>query len=142
MSGSGRYGAIVVAPRFFARLDGDGSPLGVEPAPASWDRAGSLGQARSTVFIEGVFRAVEGALGVIEGPRALMLDVGLPHSVDLYGLNDLDNYLFPLVPRLTRRTGLTFTTVWATKAHRPTSTAAVGRAVPTADPGGTMRSTS
>jgi hypothetical protein len=49
----------------------------------------------------------------------------------------LDNYLFPLVPRLTASTGRQFVSVWATKSHAPTSWVATCRTQATRDPGGT-----
>jgi len=52
-------------------------------------------------------------------------------------LHDLDNYLFPLVPKLTARTGRTFVSVWAAKRHAATSEVAVGPVVRADDPGGT-----
>jgi hypothetical protein len=57
--------------------------------------------------------------------------------VPLTVVNDLDNYLFPMVPRLVERTGRQFVSVWATKAHATRSSVAVGPAVHVDDPDGT-----
>ncbi|WP_433288603.1 hypothetical protein [Micromonospora sp. CA-244673] len=54
----------------------------------------------------------------------------------LLALNDLDNYLFPLVPRLTKGTGRQFASVWATKRHAATSSVAVCQTQTVQDPGG------
>lgn len=135
--GGGRYGPRVTSPAFHARLEAEGSQLGVPPALASWDRAGSPGQKRSAAFIDGVYAAVAEQVRATSDPLALRLDIGLADTIPLYTMNDLDNYLFPLVPQLTARTGRGFTSVWATKRHAAVSTVAVGPAVPAADPQGT-----
>lgn len=106
------------------------------PALASWDKAGSPSQARSAAFIEDVYLAVTGSVRAIPGPLALRLDVGLPCTVPLNALNDLDNYAFPLIPKLTERIGRQFVSVWLTKRHAAVSSVAVGSAVPVGDPGG------
>ncbi|MEU4776520.1 hypothetical protein [Micromonospora sp. NPDC023633] len=67
----------------------------------------------------------------------MRLDVGLADTAPLYASHDLDNYLFPLVPKLTSRTGRDFVSVWATKRHAATSSVAVCPAVPVDDPVGT-----
>lgn len=126
----------MTAPVFFARPEAAGGTLSVPPAVASWDKAGSPGQARSAEFIDHVHALVAGPLHTTQGPLALRLDVGLPDKVPLLGLNDLDNYLFPLVPRLTAAAGRQFASVWASKRHAATSSVAVCQAHPVADPGG------
>ena len=40
------------------------------------------------------------------------MDIGLPDTVPLLALNDLDNYLFPLVPKLIAATGRQLASVW------------------------------
>ncbi|KQC35800.1 hypothetical protein [Frankia sp. ACN1ag] len=127
----------MTVPVFYARPHPGDSTLGVDPALASWDRAGSPGQARSAAFIDGVYAAVAENVRATSGPLALRLDVGLADTVPLYALNDLDNYLFPLVPKLTERTGRAFASIWATKRHAATSSVGVGAAVPVDDPCGT-----
>lgn len=61
---------------------------------------------------------------------------GLPDRVPVLALNDLDNYLFPLVPKLTEGTGRQFASVWATKRPAATSSVAVCQAHTVQDPGG------
>lgn len=133
----GRYRPHVTTPVFYARPQADGRILGVEPALASWDRAGSPGQARSAAFVDDVYAAVAQQALSAPDPLALWLEVGLADAVPLYALNDLDNYLFPLVPKLTERTGRTFASVWATKQHAAMSSVRVGPAIPVDDPRGT-----
>jgi hypothetical protein len=126
----------VTVPVFFARPQVVGRVLGVAPALASWDRAGSPGQVRSAAFVAEVGSAVAAMLPVAPGPLGLRLEIGLPDGVPLLAHNDLDNYLFPLVPRLIAATGRPFTTVWASKRHAATSSVAVCQALTTDDPGG------
>jgi hypothetical protein len=113
-----------------------GGVLGVAPALASWDGTDSAGQVRSAAFIAEVGSAVAAGLCVAADPLALRLDIGLPDRVPLLGHNDLDNYLFPLVPKLTVATGRQFVTVWASKRHAVTSSVAVCQARTVGDPGG------
>ncbi|WP_322769193.1 hypothetical protein [Frankia sp. Cr1] len=69
--------------------------LSVEPALASWDRAGLPGQARSAVFIGGVCAAVAGQARTTHDPLALRLNIGLPDTVPPYAPDDLANYTIP-----------------------------------------------
>ncbi len=126
----------MTTPVFYARPEAVGRELDVEPALASWDKAGSPGQTRSAAFIAGVHVAVAEQLGATSDPLALRLDIGLPHDVPLLTYHDLDNYLFPLVPKLTASTGRQFVSMWATKRHTPTSSVVIGRTRATHDPGG------
>ena len=73
---------------------------------------------------------------VTPDPLALRLDIALPDTVPLLALNDLDNYLFPLVPKLTGGARRQFASVWATKQHAATSSVAVCQARTVHDPGG------
>lgn len=114
----------MTVPIFYARPRLTGGELAVQPALASWDRAGAPGHARLTAFVVEVCSVIAAALPVLTDPLALRLDVGLPHSVSLLAHNDLDNYLFPLIPKLTAATGRQFSTVWATKRHAATSSVA------------------
>jgi hypothetical protein len=123
-------------PVFYARPGLIGSTLSVSPALASWDAAGSPGQARSAAFIANVQAAVAEQLRVTPDPLALHVDIGLPDIVPLLALNDLDNYLFPLVPKLTKGTGRQFASVWATKRHAAKSSVAVCQTHTVQDPGG------
>ncbi len=127
----------MVRPSFYARPETEGCVLSVAPAVASWDAAGSRGQARSSVFIDGGCTTVAQQAVSNAGPLALRLDVGLADTAPLYASHDLDNYLFPLAPQLVRRTGRDFVSVWATKRHAAASSVAVCPAVPVDDPGGT-----
>lgn len=122
-------------PVFYARPEAAGGTLGVEPALASWDKAGSPGQARSAAFIAGVHTVIAEQLGATSDPLALRLDIGLPADVPLLAYHDLDNYLFPLVPKLTVSTGRQFVSVWAAKRHASTSSVAICRTHATCDPG-------
>ncbi|RNI25494.1 hypothetical protein [Flexivirga caeni] len=87
-------------------------------------------------FIDDVHDLVSAQLASFPAPLAIRLDVGLPDSIELLARHDLDNYLYPLVPQLTKRTGQPFVSVWASKAHSDRSTVGVETAIPTADPGG------
>jgi hypothetical protein len=124
----------VVGPVFYARPKAVGRVLGLAPAVASWDAAGSRGQARSAAFIDDVCAAVGEQVSSTTGPLALRLHIGLADTAPLYALHDLDNYLFPLVPG---RTGREFVSVWATKHHAAASSSvAAGPAVAVDDPRG------
>ena len=80
--------------------------------------------------------AVAEQLRVTPDSLALRVDIGLPDIVPLLALNDLDNYLFPLVPKLTKGTGRQFASVWATKRHAARSSVAVCQTHTVQDPGG------
>ncbi|MEV6303875.1 hypothetical protein AB0M02_31035 [Actinoplanes sp. NPDC051861] len=127
----------MTVPVFNAQPETVDEPLSGQPALASWDRSGSPGQVRLAAFITGVHRVIAQRVSATPDPLALKLDVGLPDSVSLLSYHDLDNYLFPLVPRLTASTGRQFVSVWATKRHAPTSSIAVGQGRVASDPGGT-----
>ncbi|WP_250008798.1 hypothetical protein [Actinoplanes sp. M2I2] len=124
-------------PVFYPRPEVVGDTLNVDPALASWDKAGSPGQVRSVAFIAEVHTVVAKQLVATPDPLALRLDIGLPDDMPLLAYHDLDNYLFPLVPRLTAGTGRQFVSVWATKRHAPSSAVAVCRTQAISDPGGT-----
>jgi len=126
----------VTGPVFYPRPETVGDTLGVEPALASWDKAGSPGQARSAAFIAGVHAVIAEHVTSTPDPLALRLDIGLPDAVPLLTYHDLDNYLFPLVPKVAASTGRQFVSVWATKRHKPTSSVAVCQTQTTRDPGG------
>lgn len=127
----------MVTPVFYTRPEPPGETLTVAPALASWDKADSPSQVRLSTFVDHVHVTVAPRLASVPGPLALRLDIGLPSAVPLLSGNDLDNYLFPLVPRLTERTGRVYASVWATKRPAGCSTVFVGAATPGADPGGT-----
>ncbi|MGC4806822.1 hypothetical protein [Micromonospora sp. DT233] len=122
---------------FYAPPEAVGSMLDTPAALASWDRAGSPSQNRSAAFIAEVHSIVAEQLRCALHPLALRLDVALPGTVPLLARNDLDNYLYPLVPKLAAASGRQFASVWARKRHAPTSSVAVGAAERIPDPGGT-----
>lgn len=114
---------------FFAKPDGDLLPLGVPPRLTSWMRAGHADQLRLEAFLSEAERMARPRWEAVDGPLALCLDVGLAPTVDLLKHHDLDNYLFPLVFRLSRSSGREFVSVRASKLHGNTSTLRVDRAV-------------
>ncbi|TWP32010.1 hypothetical protein [Leekyejoonella antrihumi] len=75
-------------------------------------------------------------ISTLPDPLGLRLDIGLPDKVKLLERHDLDNYLFPLVPQLTKRTSRRFAFVSATKRHADRSSVLVETALPVSDPGG------
>ncbi|UQU66891.1 hypothetical protein COUCH_11730 [Couchioplanes caeruleus] len=91
---------------------------------------------RSAAFIDEVHSVVAEQARATPSELALRLDVALPESMPLLAFHDLDNYLFPLVPRVVRRIGRPFASVWATKRHAARSTVAVAEARRVDDPGG------
>lgn len=111
---------------FYSQPAGPRRRLTAPPALASWDKAGSPGQLRSAAFIAGVHAAAAEALATAPDPLGMLLEVGLPRETPLLGLNDLDNYLFPLVPRLLAASGREFASVWATKIHDAESHVTIG----------------
>ncbi|MEU1841167.1 hypothetical protein [Micromonospora chersina] len=121
-------------PVFYTRPESVGRTLSVPPALASWDTAGSPGQVRSAAFAADVLAAIAPKLRLTPDPLALRVDIGLPDIVPLLALNGLDNYLFPLVPKLTKGTARQFASVWATKRHAATSSVAVCQTHTVKDP--------
>jgi hypothetical protein len=117
-------------PMFFAAPQPDALLLGVAPAVASWDRAGSKGQLRLATFLDNACELVAREMYAAPGPLALRLDVGLPDTIALFHAHDLDNYLLPLARELTKRTGRPFASAQATKRHSASSFLAVGPALP------------
>jgi hypothetical protein len=126
----------VTTPRFYARPDEHRHLLNVKPALASWDKAGSPGKVRQEAFINDAYSVVAGSIAATPDPLSIWLDIGLPDGVLLLALNDLDNYLFPLVSALAKRVGRQFTSVWASKWHAASSSVGVGLALSVDDPGG------
>ncbi|WP_328475483.1 hypothetical protein OHA21_19425 [Actinoplanes sp. NBC_00393] len=127
----------MTTPVFYGCPDAVGSTLGIAPALASWDKSGTPGQVRFAAFVAQVRLAIAEPVCHTPDPLALRLDVALPDTVPLLAFNDLDNYLFPLVPQLAKETGRQFTSVWATKRHAAVSSVAICQASRVNDPGGT-----
>jgi hypothetical protein len=78
----------VAAPVFYARPEAVGGTLEVAPAVASWDKAGSPGQARSAAFTAGVHAAIAEPLHATPDPLALRLDIALSDRQFLLALKD------------------------------------------------------
>ncbi len=123
-------------PRFYAKPAAHRLRLEVAPALASWDKVGSPGRVRMEAFIDHIDDVAASGIAATPGPLAISLEIGLPEAVPLLALNDLDNYLFPLVPVLAKRTGRQFVSAWAVKRHAAESHVTVGSAVSVPDPGG------
>ena len=70
----------------------------------------------------------------MQDPLALRLEVGLPGDVALLDQHDLDNYVFPLIMRLSKTSGRQFASVWAAKSHKEDSGVVVQQAVPRLTP--------
>ena len=119
-------------PVFYGRPAGAGTALTVAPALASWDKSGSPGQSRFTAFTDHAASTIAQPLNGTPDPIALSLHVATGNVT----FHDLDNYLFPLVPRITASTGRQFASVWGSKSIEPASSIAVGAARPVNDPGG------
>lgn len=125
-------------PVFYARPEAAGRALSVAAAVGSWDKSGSAGQNRSSMFVDEVRSVITDQVATAPAPLALRLDIALPDTVPLLDHHDLDNFLFPLVPKLTAGTGLQWASVWATKRHGRTSSVVVSQTVLVADPGGVV----
>ncbi|MGI5254060.1 hypothetical protein [Actinacidiphila glaucinigra] len=98
------------------------------PVVESWDAAGHPGQVRLRAFLDAVVELVGPTVNARAGDLALALAVGLDDGVPLTrGGHDLDNYLFPVVRTLGPER---FAAVFARKHHAPSSTIAIGPAVP------------
>lgn len=122
-------------PTPFVRPSGDSVRLPVAPRLASWNRAGDPDQLRLGQFLAVTGDLVAPRIERLPDPLALRLDVGLAPAVAPLDAHDLDNYLYPLVVRLTRLTGREFAAVWANKAHGPDSFLTVETAMPDQTPG-------
>jgi hypothetical protein len=62
------------------------------------------------------------------------VNIALPDTASLPTLHHLDNYVLPLVPRLTAGAERQFASVWATKRHAAKHSVAICRAGGTPDP--------
>ncbi|MEV4640119.1 hypothetical protein AB0J80_22500 [Actinoplanes sp. NPDC049548] len=124
-------------PVFYARPEGEGVPLDMDSALASFATAGSPRQIRSDAFTGAVDMAIAEDLREIPDPLALRVNIALPGTTPLLRLHHLDNYVFPLIPRLTAGTRRQFASVWATKRHATKHSVAVCQARGIRDPGAT-----
>ncbi|MFI8183384.1 hypothetical protein ACIF70_23095 [Actinacidiphila glaucinigra] len=98
------------------------------PVVESWDAAGHPGRIGLRAFLDALVGLVGPTVNGREGDLALALTVGLDDKVPLTrGGHDLDNYLFPVVRALGPER---FAAVFARKHHAPSSTIAIGPAVP------------
>jgi hypothetical protein len=116
-------------PPRFQRPDSQPIALAVPPRLASWNKAGDPDQVRLERFLAATEDLVLPRLQRLPDPLALRLDVGLPATVRLLEAHDLDNYLFPLVTRLSRTMGRRFASVWCTKRHSDRSFIRVEQAI-------------
>ncbi|GAA3219617.1 hypothetical protein [Actinocorallia longicatena] len=110
-----------------------GPRLTVEPRLASWDSAAHPSQVRLEEFLGEAVKACGPGIARLPDPLALRLDIGLPETTPLLDQHDLDNYLFPLVTRLTRTSGRGFVSVWGVKRHGSGSHLTVAPALPAPD---------
>jgi hypothetical protein len=131
--------ALVRAPRFYAKPERAIVPLRVGPRLASWMAADHPDQVRLEEYLAEMDDLLQPKIATTPDPLALRLDVAIPHHVPLLDQRDLDNYLFPLVARLTRTSGRRFVSVWASKRHAENSWAHVTQALPVPTPTNTER---
>ncbi|KIH98607.1 hypothetical protein LP52_12345 [Streptomonospora alba] len=118
------------SPPFFTEPNAECLPLRIRPRLDSWERGGHPDQVRLEEYLVHVQEIVQPRLERTPGPRVLRLDVVLPGSVPLLEHHDLDNYLFPLVKRISRDSGCHFASVWGTKSHAGTPRLCLDRARP------------
>lgn len=123
-------------PKFYGKPVGHRHRLEVDPELVSWDKAGSPGQARVHALTRHVCSVAADSVAATGGGLAVGLDVGLPDTTPLLALNDLDNYLFPLVQALARSTARNIVSAWASKRHAGESYPTIGQAARAPDPGG------
>jgi hypothetical protein len=109
--------------RWYARPDGGSLQLGIPPQLASWNKADEAEQKQLRLFLDETEALL--ATSQIEGIWALRLDVGRPRARDLLNGADLDNYLKPLVSRLS---DAALVSVWCTKQYSEQSFVRVGAA--------------
>ena len=103
--------------RIFEMPDGPAITLAMQPALASWDKAGSRSQVRLASWLDHAQERIC-SRDDPKPPLALRLDVGLGSHAPLLQDYDLDNYLTPLVARIGRDV---ITSVWATKSRAAAS---------------------
>ncbi|GGN55948.1 hypothetical protein GCM10010112_07300 [Actinoplanes lobatus] len=126
----------MIMPVFYARPHAAGKALDVARALAGHAEAGSTRKDRLAGLADDIRLLVAEDLRVTPDPLGLLLNIGLPSNVPLLSSNDLDRFVYPLVPRLTAATRRPFVSVWASKRHARTSSVGVFQALPARDPGG------
>jgi len=92
--------------------------------------AGHRDQVRLGAFLADAEELTQSQLEGLANPLALSLEVGLPEDTSLLDEHDLDNYVFPLVSRLSRRGGRHFAAVFCTKQYADASYISVAEALP------------
>jgi hypothetical protein len=119
---------------FFAKPDSGFVQLRIQPRLASWMASGHPDQVRLEEFLAHSYDLLEPRLEKLADPLALFLDVGLRSTIPISKQHDLDNYVFPLASRITKRSGRHFVSVWCSKRHAETSQISITRAVPAVRP--------
>jgi hypothetical protein len=124
-----------VEPIFFEKPNTGRQELRLQPRLVSWVAAGHPDQIRLEEYLAYVERLVQPRLEeLVGGPWSLHLNVQLPASILRLDQRDLDNYLFPLLARLSARTGKRFVSVWGSKQHAETPSICIDPAVPAKAP--------
>ncbi|WP_189337000.1 hypothetical protein [Actinoplanes ianthinogenes] len=129
----------MITPVFYARPRLAAKPLDVASVLAGRSESGSTRKDRLATFAGDVQRLVAADVVATPDPLGLLLNIGLPNDVPLLTSNDLDYFVYPLVPRLTAAFRRPFVSVWVSKRHARTSSVGVFRARPTRDPGGSQQ---
>ncbi|MGY1662056.1 hypothetical protein ACI78Q_12645 [Geodermatophilus sp. SYSU D00705] len=120
---------------FFARPEGEPSPLGIAPRLAGWMATGHPDQVHVRAFVTHAQQLLGPAPEQAE-PAALRLDVGLADDVRMLDQYALSHYLVPLVEWLGPNGGWEFASVWATKAPGKDTLLRRGVAEPVERPAG------
>lgn len=112
----------------FHEPDGEAVPLRCSPRLESWDARGHPAQIALRHYLDEVEVLLDGRL-TEQGDLGIKLTVGLPEENELTGGGrDLDNYLYPLVRRLS---ATRFRTAWATKTYNSRSYVTINTATAT-----------
>lgn len=115
---------------FYAEPRGQRVPLRIQPRLASWMAAGHPDQDRLEAYLTATDELLQPLIAATDDPLALRLDVGMPRGIPLLSQHDLDNYLFPLVTRLSKTSKRRFVSAWSSKRHADVSVACIGQALP------------
>jgi hypothetical protein len=89
---------------FFATPPGEPVLLTHRPQLASWNAAGHPDQVTLGEYLDATEQQISPQLDATPGPVAIRLDVGLAADQALLVGRDVDNYLHPLIARLTPST--------------------------------------